>query len=304
MKTAIEKTMKFLFIVIVILALAVPTPVLAQDDLPTGEPPATEVVVEEPTEEVTEAPVVDPTVAPTEAPVVDPTAAPTEAPVEEVVEPVADIVEALADADVVLVDENGDPLVLGSVAAEEAINDAAPWFVDPTDPTFVIAYLADCTGWVAPEGYAGGQCIVSETPVQAAIDDPRSDNGEIFLSGTVTETITITKNIKINGGGATTFDPVTIPVTDESGNTVAVITIDGSDSEAGITVVIEGVTIDGSGLTDLLGTGVTDLAGILVNEANVELIETAIVNFLATEGVDASGLNLNDSTALDRKSVV
>ena len=278
MKAKIGNIMKYMFIAIVILALAVPTPVLAQD-----EQPPEGAVTEQPTEVVTEEPTTDPTAVETQIPTVEPT------------ETVAEVVEILAEEEAVLLDEFGNPLPMASEEAEEAIAAADPWFITGTTAVAYFATQAECDGWTVPAGYeADFECHVSDTPVQAAIDDERSEGATINLSGTFTESVVITKNVTLDGAGVTTFAPTTLPVTDASGATIAVITIDGSKA-GGITVVIKGITIDGIGLGGVFVPGVTQIAGVLVNQADLQLIDSAIINFLASEGIDAAGLVTVDS---------
>ena len=282
MKTMIGNLMKYLFIALVIIALAVPTPVLAQDETPTGDTAATAEVTEE-------------AVAATEEPTTDPTAVETQIPAVEPTETIAEVVEILAEEEAVLLDENGNPLPLASEEAEEAIAAADPWFITGTTAVAYFASQAECDNWTVPAGYeADFECHVSDTPVQAAIDDVRSDGATINLSGTFTESVVITKSVTLDGAGVTTFAPTTLPVTDASGNTIAVITIDGSKA-GGITVVIKGITIDGIGLGGVFVPGVTQVAGVLVNQADLQLIDSAIINFLASEGIDAAGLVTVDS---------
>ena len=282
MKTAIGNMMKYLFIAIVIMALAMPAPVLAQDETPTGDTAATSEVTEE-------------AVAATEEPTSDPTAVETQIPAVEATETVADVVEILATEEAVLLDEDGNPLPLASEEAEEAIAAADPWFITGTTAVAYFATQAECDNWAVPAGYeADYECHVSDTPVQAAIDDERSEGATINLSGTFTESVVITKSVTLDGAGVTTFAPTTLPVTDASGTTIAVITIDGSKA-GGITVVIKGITIDGIGLGGVFMPGVTQVAGVLVNQADLQLIDTTIMNFLASEGIDAAGLVTVDS---------
>lgn len=282
MKTVIGNIMKYLFIALVIVALAVPSPVFAQDETPTGDTAATVEVTEE-------------TTTATEEPTADPTAVETQIPAVEPTESVADVVEVLATEEAVLLDENGTELALGSQEAEEAIAAADPWFITGTTAVAYFATQAECDSWTVPAGYeADFECHVSVTPVQAAIDDERSEGATINLSGTFTESVVITKSVTLDGAGVTTFAPTTLPVTDASGATIAVITIDGSKA-GGITVVIKGITIDGIGLGGVFAPGVTQVAGVLVNQADLQLIDSTIMNFLASEGIDAAGLVTVDS---------
>ena len=280
--------MKTLFVIIVIISMAAPaTPVMAQDVEPTDD-------VTEVTSVVTDVPTEEPTQDATEQPAVDPTLVETQIPAPAETETVAEVVEALAENDAVLVDENGEPLSLVSEEAEEAIATADPWFISGTTAIAYFDSQEACDNWAQPAGYEFYECNVSATPVQAAIDDERSEGATINLSGVFKESIVITKNLTLDGGGVTVFAPTTIPVTDASGNTIAVITIDGSGTEGGISVVIKGLTINGGELNGLYDPNVTEVAGILVNQAQVELIETAIINFLESEGIEAAGLVVDD----------
>ncbi|MHB8088535.1 MAG: MBG domain-containing protein [Anaerolineaceae bacterium] len=289
MKRKIESVFRLLFLLIVIVALAVPRVVLAQDEVPT-EPVATEVVV-------TEEPMLEGTVVPTEAPIVDEeTIVPTETPVVEE-ETVAEVVEVLSEEEVVLLDENGQPIAMGSAEAAEAITNADPWFIDPSDSTQVIAYQADCTGWVPPAPYTGGVCNVSATPIQAAID-AAPEGSTVNLVGTFNETVTIQKSITLDGGGVTTIEPLTIPSTNGSETTVGVIYIDGSGSGAVVHVVLKGLLIDGINLSGVYDPGIATIAGVYVKSAEVELINNAIQNFLSDNGLTGAGVVFEDSTAL------
>ena len=297
MKKAALRLFKTLFVFIVIISMSAPaTPVMAQDaDPTTNASEATTAVTEVPIEEATTAVTEVPTEEPTDEPAVDPTLVETQIPAPVETETVAEVVEALAENNAVLLDENGEPLSLASEEAEEAIAAADPWFASGTTAVAYLASQEDCDNWVQPAGYEFYECHVSATPVQAAIDDERSEGATINLSGVFKESIVITKNLTLDGGGVTVFAPTTIQVTDASGNTIAVITIDGSGTEGGISVIIKGLTINGAALNGLYDPNVTEVAGILVNQAQVELIETAIINFLESEGVEAAGLVVDDS---------
>jgi hypothetical protein len=214
MKTALKKLMKILFVFIVITAMAVPQSVFAQDALPTSEPVATDVVVADVPTEVatsaaTETPVVEETAAPTlvateVATEIATEVAATETPVVEV-ETVAEVVDALAEGDVSLVDENGNPLVMGSIDADEDIVAADPWFVNPADPSglSVIAYMNPCpVPYVAPAPYTSGVCTSSITPVQSAINAAPNGSTVHLGAGIFNEQITFdNRNLTLVGSG-------------------------------------------------------------------------------------------------------
>lgn len=291
MKRTIAKLLKYVFIITMIMAMAAPTPVLAQDVEPTAEPTATEVVTEVPTQEATE--------APTQEPTTDPTVVETQIPAVEETETVADVVEALAESEAMLVDENGNPLSLGSAEAGEALAAADPWFISGTTAVAYFASQDDCDNWSIPAGYEEDfECNVNATPVQAAIDDVRSDGAIINLSGTFTETVTINKSVTLDGGGVTVFEPLTIPATNGNESTVGVIYVDGSGSSATIHVVLRGLTINGASLTGTLEDGITTVAGVYVNQADVELINNAILNFIQDEGLTGAAVVIENGTAV------
>ena len=291
MKRTIARLLKYAFIITMIMAMAAPTPVLAQDVEPTTDPAATEVVTDVPTQEATE--------APTQEPTIDPTVVETQIPAVEETETVADVVEALAESEAVLVDENGNPLSLASSEAGEALAAADPWFISGTTAVAYFATQDECDNWSIPVGYEEDfECNVSATPVQAAIDDVRSDGAVINLSGTFTETVTITKSVTLDGGGVTVFEPLTIPATNGTESTVGVIYVDGSGSSATIHVVLRGLSINGASLTGTMEDGITTVAGVYVNQADVELINNAIRNFIQDEGLTGAAIVIENGTAV------
>ena len=291
MKRTIARLLKYVFIITMIMAMAAPTPVLAQDVEPTTEPTATEVVTDVSTQEATE--------APTQEPTTDPTVVETQIPAVEETETVADVVEALAESEAVLVDENGNPLSLGSAEAGEALAAADPWFISGTTAVAYFATQDECDNWSIPAGYEENfECNVSATPVQAAIDDVRSDGAVINLSGTFTESVTITKSVTLDGGGVTVFEPLTIPSTNGTESTVGVIYVDGSGSSATIHVVLRGLSINGASLTGTMEDGITTVAGVYVNQADVELINNAILNFIQDEGLTGAAVVIENGTAV------
>ena len=290
MKRKIESVFRLLFLLIVIVALAVPRVVLAQDEVPT-EPVATEVVV-------TEGPVVEETVVPTEAPIVEEeTAVPTEVPAVEV-ESVADVVEALVDEDVVLVDENGDPIVMGSTIAEEAIAVADPWFVDPSDPSglSVIAYQTDCTGWLPPAPYTGGTCTESATPVQAAIDAAPDGSIVHLAAGIFNEQIIFdNRNLTLAGIGATSIIAGPGSMTEAYAGYYALINILNNSN-----VTITNLVIDGSGI--VIPASV-NIAGILVNNASAYIHNTTIQDFAYSGANEGFAIIVDNVTGSDEVNI-
>lgn len=311
MKNILVKQLKTLFILIVIFSMSVPQPVIAQDIQPTAELAATEVVTTESVSTDVPSEAAETEIVPTDTATESATEVVTDIPVTEVIttsEPIAEatvalaeettaVVDALSETDAVLVDADGNPIALGSVAASQALV-ADPWFVDSLDTTHIIAYFgsqAECDAWVKPDGYLTYDCFVDAAPVQAAINDTRSDGATINLNGYFTETITITKSVTLDGGGVTTFAPVTIPVSNGSANTLSVVFVDGSASGGNIQVIIKGLVIDGSGIVIPSDNVIPGLAAILVNQADVQLLDNVIMNFLSSPEAVAAGVVVNDS---------
>lgn len=303
MKKVFKKALKLLFVLIMVLVLSVPQSVLAQDIVSTEEASATEAVTDVPTEEpfATEASTEVPTEAATEASTETKTDVPTEeataTAVDEAVETPSDIVDSLAESGSVLLDEEGNPISLASIEAEEVLLAADPWFIDSTDSTRVVAYFgsqAECDAWQAPDGYATVDCFVSATPVQAAIDDVHSDGATINLSGLFTETVVISKSLTLDGGGVTTFAPITIPGINGVDSVVGVIYVDGSASDGNIYVILKGLNIDGSDLSGVYDPETSTVAGVLVNDATVTLLDNTIVNFQSTATVNGAGVVVNN----------
>ncbi len=294
MKTAAKQLLKTLFVFIMITALAVPQSVFAQDAQPTSEPVATEVVVTDvPTEVATEAATEVATEAvtevATEAPVqqetVAPTAVATEAPVVE--ETVADVVDALASEDLQLFDENGNPIALGSTAAQDAIDSADPWFVDPSNSNRVIAYQSSCSGWAPPAPYTLGECHESTTPIQTAINHAPT-GATVHLTGLFTnETIDINKSITLDGGGVTT-----IQAPGDFGNDADYTPLGFSYYgliyiHDAIGVTISNLLLDGHSDSDTISTndydGYSYIAGILIHNASVTINHVEIMDFSESE---------------------
>ncbi|HSK65558.1 MAG TPA: hypothetical protein VK888_01410, partial [Anaerolineales bacterium] len=196
-----------------------PTAALADDATPppaeTAEVQTTEepVVTEEPVS--TEEPVL--TDVPTEAPVLEATPSPeevapvvTEEPVsEEETEPVdlVEIVAQAAEAEVILADGSGDPLVLGTVDAAETLSTGDPWFIRGG-----VTYRFLPIGGCAAYGGVSATCSESTTPIQSALDDVNlnglpTDSTVHVEAGIYNESIVIsTVGLILSGdpGGATT----------------------------------------------------------------------------------------------------
>ncbi len=270
MKTMFRKLMQYVFIIIVITAMAAPKPVFAQDGLPTDAPSATEA----PTE----------VAEPTEEPVV------TETPVEEVVEDLSEIVEILAEEEIVLVDGSGEPLALATTEAEETLATNDPWFVDPADLTglSVIAYQESCLGWVAPAPYTGGTCIEDSKPIQAAINAaPVGAIVHLEAATTFEEMIEINKPLTLVGGTNTVLQ-----APDEFGDSPSysngnryhgLIYIHDTDN-----VTITNLILDGGGNVETAWSLAQEyLVGILIHNATANIFNTEIRNFSAdTLGLD------------------
>ncbi len=302
MRAVINQIVKTLFVFIVITALMVPQSVFAQDAQSTADPAATDIVITEvptdaSTEVATETPIGEETSIPTEAPVADEeTAVPTEAPVVDE-GTVAEVVEALAEQDVALLDENGQPIAMGSAQAAEAIATADPWFLDNSTDFKMIVYLpgaTDCEAWTRPAGYEaytveckdGSDGITNV--IQTAIDDDRSTGTTIHLSGTFTgETITIGKPVTLDGGdiSQTTIQAPSNMVdgspniADWPSNYYGLIYVHDTDG-----VNIRNLTLNG-GVFSAFDLAKTYIAGILIHNASVTIQHTQIQNFVAQDYV-------------------
>jgi len=315
MNKSVFKFANLFIIAVLVLGLAQPTTVHAQDIIPPTD--STE-AVGSPTEAVdspTETPAPEEPAATEIATVIQTTVesiidsvsgTTTEVATEEATatqdpsESLSDIVDTMSDADVALVDDNGDPLSMASSQSEEILTEADPWFVDTQDPTHVVAYFAtqaECDAWSRPSGYDSYECVVSTTPIQSAIDDDRSNGGTIHLSGTITETVVIRKSVTLDGGGNTIIAPINIPATNGTGTISGVIYIDGSASDGTLSVTIMGLTIDGSAITTTATDDGLSVAGILANNAYVTLLDDTITNILSENGISDAGVALVNSDA-------
>ena len=192
----IQKSLSMIFSLALILLLAVPSQVLAQEETPQPEPAAEAPAAETPAEAPVEAPAAEP---PADAPAAEAPLA--EEPVNDdavpeapaIAEPViaenaveqplvgeptaeaafVEVVEVLAAQEAVLVDESGDEIPLASQQAAEALTGGDPWFMANDGSGEVIGYTSlfgSCSPLVSAIN-----CIQVSNPVQAAINDPRSD---------------------------------------------------------------------------------------------------------------------------------
>ncbi len=185
-------------------SLLIPTGVLADDSTPP--PDGTSEVVEpqstQPataTEEPTEEPTVEP--AATEEPIASEMPAATEeAALDEGVSEVdlAAIVTAAADMEIILADDSGDPLDLGTVEAVDILTSGDPYFTVGATTYHFYQNAGDC----AVNGYGGvfgTECFESSTPIQDAIDYVWNSGSPLTLTddtihveaGTYNEQLTI-----------------------------------------------------------------------------------------------------------------
>ena len=178
-KRKFTKTLTLLITFAMLFMLAVPTTAFADDETtPAAEETTEEPVAEEPIaeeapsgEETTEEPAVEePAVE--EAPAAEETTeepaaeepAVEEAPAAE--EDLSDIVAALDEADVVLVDEGGEPIPLASEEAVEALETSDPFYMD----TNLGAWVGYDENGNCPTRVNPVNCHTTATPVQDAVD--------------------------------------------------------------------------------------------------------------------------------------
>ncbi|MBX3047721.1 MAG: right-handed parallel beta-helix repeat-containing protein [Anaerolineales bacterium] len=182
-------------------------------------------------------------------------------------ETVADAIVVLAETASVLVNDEGQPVNLASVEAEELLSAPDPWFEDPLDSTQVVAYQADCSTWVAPAGYAGGVCHVSATPIQSAVDNAPVGATVHVEAGVFTEQVVINKNLTLKGSsGAIIKSPAVLVESFASPGSTnkPVIYVHDADN-----VVIDGFTIDGDKKGNanyrFIGVGYKNAGGAIIN---------------------------------------
>jgi hypothetical protein len=145
--------------------------VLAQDETPV---PTEAVAI---VEEVTTEPATATEVPATEIITATPTTIPTELPSEEATTKpdFVDVVQALSDLNIVIADENGNPMPLASQQTEDAISSSDPLFWDGSQ---WVGYVK--TGGSCPVGV--DVCNKVANPFQAAVDAAPA-NSTIYVSG-------------------------------------------------------------------------------------------------------------------------
>ena len=280
----IQKILSIIFSLALILLLAVPSQVLAQEETPQPEP-TVEAPVEEPAADVpadvepaVEEPAVEVPVA--EAPVTESPAA-EEPAIEQpaVDEPateaaIAEIVDVLAAEEAVLVDESGEEIPFASQEAAEVLAGGDPWFLANDGSGDVIGYtslLGSCAPLVTI-------CNQVAYPVQAAIDDERSDGQDITIAGYYSEQIIIVgKDVNLIGAttGGGLYAPGELGYNFTMGSTgiFSLIYIENS------TVNIQGLTINGSGgYVDSSGSDI--YAGVTFNNATGSVVASTINGFM------------------------
>ena len=289
----IQKFLSIIFSLVLILLLAVPGQVLAQEETPQPEPtaeapavetPAEMPAVEEPAleapavevplseEDTSEEPVLE------EAVIEEPAIAENAVVQPEVDEPaveaiVAEVVEVLAAEEAVLVNDSGEEIPLASQEAAEVLTSGDPWFLANDGSGDVIGYTS-LFGTCAPLVTI---CIEVAYPVQAAIDDVRSTGQDITIDGDYYEQITIV-NKDVNLIGATSGGGLYAP-----GQLQYNFTMNGTDVFSLIyiensTVNIQGLTINGSG--GFVNSSGSDIyAGVTYNNASGDVTVNTITDF-------------------------
>ena len=164
------------------------------DTAPT-EAAATEVAAD-PTEAVPDNPVS--TEAATDAAATDTPVEPTSTVVVQTAAPAettADVVAALSDAGAVLLDNDGSQVPLVSQRAADALSATDPWFDAGSGVIVGYSSTGSCAAVVT-------ECHTSATPIQAAINDGRSDAKTIFVEqGFYNENVTLAKQVVLTGLG-------------------------------------------------------------------------------------------------------
>jgi len=139
---------------------------------------------EEPAEEAAEETAEEETVEESTDEAEEPAAEETSAAKEDL----SPIVEALDEAGAVLVDEKGEPLPLASVGAEDALETIS---AEGSDPFFKSGGI-----WIGYTHIGGtcsskvtdpNNCYKVDNPIQAALDDSRSNGKEIRIGGSTTD---------------------------------------------------------------------------------------------------------------------
>ncbi len=162
----------------------------------------------------------------------------TDEPIVE--ENVADVAVALAETDSVLVDESGNPVSMASQAAEDAIINADPWYVD-AGVTHRFFGAGGCAGQPVD---AFNTCTESATPVQAAINDAPAGSTVHVEAGTFEEQVTIDKSLSLQGSAGATIQAPSVLVNNPDGTKSIIVVTGGSTSAE-----ISGFTVTGPGPT-------------------------------------------------------
>ena len=163
-------------VVLLTLLLSLVSPSSALADDPTPPPPdAAEAAADAPPEE---APAQD---AVTEPPLIDEAVAepPADASAEPLATPIAEVVAGAAETGVVLADDEGEPLIMGTEEAAEILLSGDPWFETTGGTTYrFLPADGDCSD----PAYAGDICVTAASPIQAALNyiaDPA--NHDLFF---------------------------------------------------------------------------------------------------------------------------
>lgn len=203
----------------------------------------------------------------------------TQEPVENE-EILTDVIVSLAETQSVLVDDQGEPISLASHQAEQLLSAPDPWFVDPLDPTKVVAYQSDCTLWSPPAGFSGGVCHTSATPIQEAVDSAPIGAVVHVEAGVFTEQVVINKNLTLKGSaGAIIKSPSSLPenfVTSAANRPI--IYVHDADN-----VIIDGFTVDGDNQGDagasmnrFIGIGYYNAGGTISNNTVVNVMDSVL----------------------------
>ncbi|MDP3451173.1 MAG: hypothetical protein Q8R87_11380, partial [Anaerolineaceae bacterium] len=171
MKTKYARLFQVLIILVFLFGSVNLNTVLAQDETPV---PTEAVAI---VEEVTTEPATATEVPATEIISATPTTIPTELPSEEATTKpdFVEVVQALSDLNIVIADENGNPMPMASQQTEDAISSSDPLFWDGSQ---WVGYVK--TGGSCPVGV--DVCNKVANPFQAAVDAAPA-NSTIYVSG-------------------------------------------------------------------------------------------------------------------------
>jgi len=184
-------------------------------------------------------------------------------------ESVADVVAALSENDVQIVDENGDPVAMASMEAEEMLQSKDPFFWDPTANSGAgawVGYTVDGTG--CPVNVECRDSL-TDTPFQDAVDNAPDGSMIYVADGDYAEDVVVnTPNLSfsafysievpdananitpiINSSGYVTLDKITLNVDFGTTNGVyaneVVVNGPGGWLEDGLALVNAGGTVEG-----------------------------------------------------------